>query len=118
MKKRIISMIVAVIMVLGMLPVTAGAAVYNTNLFTDGEFNGTPDFKYNYLNIGNLVIYQAFEAAPGTNPAKYKQVTQYTEDNGNKYLGIKTDAAASGGTMVELTVVTSEAVNSTITLIA
>ena len=64
MKKRIISMIVAVIMVLGMLPVTAGAAVYNTNLFTDGEFNGTPDFKYNYLNIGNLVIYQAFEAAP------------------------------------------------------
>ena len=103
MKKRIISMIVAVIMVLGMLPVTAGAAVYNTNLFTDGEFNGTPDFKYNYLNIGNLVIYQAFEAAPGTNPAKYKQVTQYTEDNGNKYLGIKTDAAASGGTMVELT---------------
>lgn len=110
MKKKIISMITAIAMIIGIVQTSAGAVAYNTNLFTDGDFNGTPNFKYNYLNIGNLVILSGFEQAPGTDLANKKQVEQYSEDNGNKYLGIKTDktsTAANGqGNMTELTVTT------------
>lgn len=82
------------------------------NLFTDGEFSGEPNFRYNLLNIGNLVIHSAFEAAPGVDLANKKQVAQYTDDSGNKYIGIKTDktsnAAQGRGNMVELGITTYE----------
>ena len=86
MKKKIISMITAIAMIIGIVQTSAGAVAYNTNLFTDGDFNGTPNFKYNYLNIGNLVILSGFEQAPGTDLANKKQIEQYSEDKDRQNL--------------------------------
>lgn len=82
------------------------------NLFTDGEFSGEPSFRYNYIHMGNIVIPSGYEQAPGENVSIFKQVTQYTEADGNKYLGIKTDkgyTAGNGmGNVVELSITTLE----------
>ena len=110
MKMRFVGVLTSIAISFGILPASAETIEYNKNLFTDGELNGTPDFKYSYLNIGNLVIHSGFEASPGEDLANKKQVTQYTEDNGNKYIGIKTDISSTAGNNIgnvaEMTITT------------
>lgn len=104
--KKTVSIITAIMVTINIMPLSAGAAEYNKNFFTDGELNTTPDFKYGYINIGNLIIHENFEPSPGQDLVNKRQVTQYTETGGNKYFGIRTDESSTAGlnrgNMVEL----------------